>query len=196
MYAFSPVVGWGVDRFGRVQVIVVGIGILLAACVVAGHGSQPTTSSASGVGLFLLGLGWSCTLIAGSTMVTDEVAPAERPAVQGLSDLTMNAAGAIGGVVAGVVVVFGSYGLLCAVAVVPLVALACRGRHSGVSRAFEHPFDIDSCPRQYDRHRAHRVRCGRVDCQRVGLLFSRHHHLSRRARRHHGQRRQRPREGP
>ena len=77
-----------------------------------------------GVGLFLLGLGWSCTLIAGSTMVTDEVAPVERPAVQGLSDLTMNAAGAIGGAVAGVVVVVSSYGVLCAVALLPIAGLA------------------------------------------------------------------------
>ena len=86
-----------------------------------------------GVGLFLLGLGWSCTLIAGSTMVTDEVGAAERPSVQGLSDLTMNAAGAIGGVVAGVVVLMSSYAALCAVALLPVVALgvavaipACR----------------------------------------------------------------------
>ena len=45
----------------------------------------------------------------------------------------MNGAGAIGGAIAGVVVVVSSYGVLCAVAVVPLVGLgvalaspACR----------------------------------------------------------------------
>jgi hypothetical protein len=57
-------------------------------------------------------------------MVTDEVAPAERPAVQGLSDLVMNGAGAVGGAVAGIVVLVSSYGILCAVAVVPLAVLA------------------------------------------------------------------------
>jgi MFS family permease len=123
MYAFSPVVGWAVDRFGRIQVIVAGIGILVVACVVAGLAPGDNVPML-GVGLFLLGLGWSCTLIAGSTMVTDEVEPAERPAVQGLSDLTMNAAGALGGAIAGVVVLVGSYGLLCAVAILPLVGLA------------------------------------------------------------------------
>ena len=123
MYAFSPVVGWSVDRAGRIPVVVAGIGILVLACVLAG--TAPGDSVVQlGIGLFLLGLGWSCTLIAGSTMVTDEVQPVERPAVQGLSDLTMNAAGALGGAVAGIVVLVSSYGVLCAVAVVPLAALA------------------------------------------------------------------------
>ena len=112
-----------VDRFGRIAVVVAGIAILTAACVVAGLAPGDAVPML-GVGLFLLGLGWSCTLIAGSTMVTDEVAPAERPAVQGLSDLAMNGAGAAGGAVAGIVVLVSSYGVLCAVAVVPLVALA------------------------------------------------------------------------
>ncbi|MEI6362227.1 MAG: MFS transporter [Actinomycetes bacterium] len=132
MYAFSPVVGWLVDRVGRVPVVALGVVILAAACVVAGLAPGDDVPML-GVGLFLLGLGWSCTLIAGSTMVTDEVDEAERPAVQGLSDLTMNAAGALGGVVAGVVVVTTSYAVLCAVALGPVLALgviaaipACR----------------------------------------------------------------------
>lgn len=123
MFAFSPIVGWAVDRYGRIPIVVIGIAVLVVACVVAGLAPGDSVVML-GVGLFLLGLGWSCTLIAGSTMVTDEVEPAERPAVQGLSDLTMNTAGALGGVVAAVVVLVGSYGLLCAVAVIPLVALA------------------------------------------------------------------------
>ncbi len=123
MFAFSPVVGWAVDRFGRIPIVILGIAILAAACAVAGFAPADSVPML-GLGLFLLGLGWSCTLISGSTIVTDEVEPAERPAVQGLSDLTMNAAGALGGVVAGLVVLVGSYALLCAVAVVPLAGLA------------------------------------------------------------------------
>jgi MFS family permease len=123
MYALSPVVGWAVDRVGRIPMVVTGIAILAVSCIVAGLAPGDDVPML-GIGLFLLGLGWSCTLIAGSTMVTDEVAPVERPAVQGLSDLTMNAAGAVGGAVAGVVVVVASYGVLCAVALVPLAGLA------------------------------------------------------------------------
>ncbi|MFM8894691.1 MAG: MFS transporter, partial [Actinomycetales bacterium] len=123
MYALSPVVGWAVDRFGRVPVIWVGIAILVVACV--GAGLAPAADAPLlALGLFLLGLGWSCTLIAGSTLVTDETDPQERPSVQGLSDLVMNAAGALGGVLAGVVVAVAGYGWLCAVATLPIAGLA------------------------------------------------------------------------
>lgn len=121
MYAFSPVVGWSVDRFGRLPMAVTGLVILGLACVIAGLAPADNVFML-GVGLFLLGLGWSCTLISGSTLVTDSTEAAERPAVQGLSDLSMNVAGALGGIVAGVVVLVSSYGVLCAVAFVPLAA--------------------------------------------------------------------------
>lgn len=132
MYALSPVVGWAVDRYGRVPVIVAGIVILAMACVIAGLAPAHNVPIL-GVGLFLLGLGWSCTLIAGSALVIDDVEPRERPAVQGVSDLTMNVAGAVGGAAAGVIVLVASYGVLCAAALLPLVALAllipaCRVR--------------------------------------------------------------------
>lgn len=142
MYALSPVVGWGVDRFGRIQVIVVGIGILLAACAISGLASGSDVR-ALGVGLFLLGLGWSCTLIAGSALVTDEVAAPERPAVQGLSDLVMNAAGAVGGILAGLIVLFGSYGLLCAAATVPVIGLALVLTRPGMRRSGQPTSGID-----------------------------------------------------
>lgn len=139
MYAFSPIVGMAVDKFGRIQVIVAGIAILAASCVICGL-APAENILILGIGLFLLGLGWSCTLIAGSTLVTDSVEPAERPSVQGLSDLTMNAAGALGGIAAGLIMMWGSYSWLCALSLVPLVALglwvarpACRNQSNARS---------------------------------------------------------------
>ncbi|MDO8731689.1 MAG: MFS transporter [Actinomycetota bacterium] len=123
MYAFSPVVGWAVDSYGRVQIVVAGIVILLLACLISGFAPGDNVIML-GLGLFLLGMGWSCTLIAGSTMVTDEVDAEKRPAVQGLSDLAMNASGALGGAIAGLVVLWSTYALLCAVAALPVLILA------------------------------------------------------------------------
>ena len=123
MYAFSPVVGWATDRYGRMPIVFVSLVVLAAACVISGF-SPADNVVALGIGLFLLGLGWSGTLIAGSAIVTDATEPTERPAVQGLSDLTMNVAGALGGAVAGLIVWGLGYTALCLAGLVPLLVLA------------------------------------------------------------------------
>ena len=150
MYAFSPLVGMAVDRFGRLQVIFVGVVILLVSMVISGLSAADDVLTL-GIGLFLLGLGWSCTLIAGSTLVTDEVEPRERPAVQGLSDLTMNVAGALGGVVAGVVVWLSSYAVLNLVAAVPVIALAVFAAMPACRTPVRCSFWRDGSPHREDR---------------------------------------------
>ncbi|MGN9765636.1 MFS transporter [Micromonospora sp. SD12] len=127
MYALAPVAGWLTDRVGRRAVILGGVGLLLAACVVAGTAGHHTAWLS--VGLFLLGLGWSGTMVAGSTLLSESVPVGIRPSVQGLSDLTMGLAGAAAGAVSGFVVEAAGYPVLtglAAVAVVPLVTLALR----------------------------------------------------------------------
>jgi MFS family permease len=127
MYALSPVVGWLTDRAGRRPVILGGVGLLLAACAVAGTAGHDTTRLA--IGLTLLGLGWSATMVAGSTLLSESVPVDVRPAAQGLSDLVMGLAGASAGAVSGFVVDLVGYptlNLLAAIATVPLVALALR----------------------------------------------------------------------
>jgi MFS family permease len=128
MYIASPLVGMLADRVGRRAVIVLGGVILLTAVAIAGTAGGHESARLA-VGLFLLGIGWSCTLIAGSTLLTESVAAEERPTVQGAADLTMGIAGASAGVLSGVVVGLGSYGLLNSIAVVivvPLVVFALR----------------------------------------------------------------------
>lgn len=122
MFGFSPIVGWAVDRYGREQVIMLGCAILLVSAVVSGFAPADDVV-VLGIGLFLLGLGWSCTLIGGSTLLTDDTDPADRPSIQGLSDLSMNVAGAVGGALAGLIVVTSSYAVLCAASAVPVLVL-------------------------------------------------------------------------
>ena len=123
MYALSPLVGYLSDSLGRKRVIQIGTVILLSACLVAGR-SPGTSAIPLGVGLFLLGLGWSCTLIAGSALLSESVNEALLPSAQGASDLMMNLVGAIGGALAGVIIAILSYGWLCAIAALPVIFLA------------------------------------------------------------------------
>ncbi|WP_203986389.1 MFS transporter [Virgisporangium aurantiacum] len=127
MYALSPVMGFLVDRLGRRPVVLLGIGLLVAACAVAGSAGHATVRLS--IGLALLGLGWSATMVAGSTLLTEAVDVVVRPAAQGLNDMAMGFAGAMAGALSGVVVAIGSYGtlaLLSGMAVLPLLALALR----------------------------------------------------------------------
>ncbi|HEX7405903.1 MAG TPA: MFS transporter [Candidatus Nanopelagicaceae bacterium] len=122
MYALSPVVGFLSDKFGRIRVIQVGVLILLFAVFVAGT-SAPNDAATLGLGLFLLGLGWSCTLIAGSALLSESVAEELRPSAQGASDLVMNLMGAGGGALAGLIIGTMGYGWLCLIAAIPVAIL-------------------------------------------------------------------------
>ena len=122
MYAFSPIIGSLSDRMGRRWVIQIGVLILLASCLVSGL-ADAHNSIQLGFGLFLLGLGWSCTLIAGSALLSESVETELRPSSQGASDLLMNLMGASGGAMAGIVIGTLGYGWLCLIAAVPILIL-------------------------------------------------------------------------
>jgi MFS family permease len=119
MYAFSPVVGSLSDRLGRVRVVQLGIAILLLAALIAGS-ARADDAYTLGVGLFLLGLGWSCTLIAGSAYLSESVDGEFRASSQGASDLVMNLSGAAGGALAGVIIGTLNYGWLCFFVAIPV----------------------------------------------------------------------------
>ncbi|MFG2992528.1 MFS transporter [Streptomyces sp. NPDC048257] len=125
MFAFSPVMGWLADRLGRLSVIGLAAGLLSVAALLAGTAGPSHGRSA--LGLFLLGLGWSAGMVSGSALLTDSVPQAARAAVQGLSDLTMNAAAGVGGAAAGLIMSRAGYGWLNAVGaalLLPMAALA------------------------------------------------------------------------
>ncbi|MFF4493110.1 MFS transporter [Streptomyces sp. NPDC001546] len=125
MFAFSPVMGWLADRLGRFSVIGLAAGLLSLAALLAGTAGGNHAQSAAG--LFLLGLGWSAGMVSGSALLTDSVPQPARAAVQGLSDLTMNAAAGVGGAAAGLVMSQAGYGWLNAIGaalLLPMAALA------------------------------------------------------------------------
>lgn len=115
MYAFSPITGLLVDRVGERAVIGAGVFILLAAAVVSGRAPEGWSIGLV-IGLFLLGVGWSCTMVAGSTLLAGAVPLAERPGVQGAADLVMGLAAAVGGALSGVIVGSWGFGWLCVLA--------------------------------------------------------------------------------
>jgi MFS family permease len=123
MYALAPVFGVMADRLGRVPTILVGQVILVASLLLTGFGSE--NEMAVVAGLVLLGLGWSASTVAGSTLLAESTSIASRPKVQGISDLLMSGSGALGGASAGVVLAFLGYGGLS------FVALALVGTVAG-----------------------------------------------------------------
>jgi MFS family permease len=128
MFALSPVMGWASDRWGPDRVALRGQLILLVAVAVAGTSGE--SQSRIAVGLTLLGIGWSASVIAGAAMLSTALAVGDRPVVQGFSDLTMNLAGALGGLLAGAVVSLSGFGTLnaaAAVLTIPVLVLLVRG---------------------------------------------------------------------
>lgn len=131
MFAFSPLTGMAVDRLGGRVVAMVGSGILVVATVLAstapmGHSNRLL------IALFLLGLGWSCTLVSGSTLLTAALPTVERPGAQGASDLVMGLSAGLGGALAGVVVDRASFhalalGCLVIALAIGAAALVLRG---------------------------------------------------------------------
>ena len=137
MYLFSPLVGLLADRAGRTATVALGGCLLLAAAALAGT-AGPGAALQLGAGLFLLGLGWSCGLIAGSTLVTESVGADLRPTAQGGTDLLMGLGAALAGVVGGPLLAVGGFGLVAGVSaalVLPLAVVWVSGvRVSGRGR--------------------------------------------------------------
>lgn len=110
MYALSPLVGWLVDRWGKTVNIGLCLAVNLAATACCFYAGENVVLI--GLGLFLLGLGWSFGMIAGSALLLDAVDAEHRTASQGTMDTLINIGAALAAGLAGVVLAtFGYRGL-------------------------------------------------------------------------------------
>jgi MFS family permease len=124
MYAFSLVSGRMTDRWGRLPVIILGLSVMIAACLIA----VPSVNLLPlVVALFLLGLGWNFAYVAGSALLADQLSPKERAKTQGFNDLLLNLASAGSQVGSGVIYAVGGFGMMgmtsAIMAIVPLAAV-------------------------------------------------------------------------
>jgi len=121
MFGLSPLIGGWADRFGRIKSVGAGAGILgvgTIATVVAGY--IPALLFA---GLFLLGLGWSFALIAGSALLTESLPIQERVGAQGLADVAMSVLAAIAAFSSGFVKEFAGFHWLANFATIAAVLM-------------------------------------------------------------------------
>jgi len=121
MFAFSVISGRLADRWGRGPVIITGAVVLVLAGIAATLSPDVLPMTAA---LFLLGLGWNFCYVGGSSLLADQLSPAERARTQGFNDLLIGLSSATGSLGSGIVfagIGFSAMGLVGAVtALIPL----------------------------------------------------------------------------
>jgi MFS family permease len=121
MWAFSPLIGAALDRFGRRPILLIGGAVSIVGCLAAATDAGP---GAVGVGLFLIGLGWSATFLGATAVISDLTEPRERAAALGFNDLLVSLSSAIAGLTAAFVFEGGGFRVLgVGVATLVLVVL-------------------------------------------------------------------------
>ncbi len=127
MFAFGPAIGAGLDRYGRRAGLLLGAGVAAGGALVA---SLSDAIPAVGIGLFLVGLGWSACYLGATAAISDLTSVAERGGALGFTDLFAAIASASGGLIgafvleaAGISVVGVIMATLLAVALLMVVPL-------------------------------------------------------------------------
>ncbi len=110
MYALSPLFGFMAGRIGSLPTIMIGWAVLLVSIALAAIAGPSHTLVQ--VALTLVGIGWGLVTVAGASLLTAITPSAERPIWQGRSDTFMSAAGAVAGVLSGIVFAIGDFTFL------------------------------------------------------------------------------------
>jgi MFS family permease len=133
MFAFSPLIGAALDRFGHRTGLVAGGATSLVGALLAATDASPFVVGAA---LFAIGLGWSATFLGATAVISDLTAPHERGGALGFNDLLVAAGSATAGFAAGFV--FGAAGFRVlaagvAASVLVVVLLVLRMRDGAVA---------------------------------------------------------------
>lgn len=114
MFGLSSFTGSLVDKFGRIPMIAVGALILIVAAILA---PLSTSFANLAIALFLLGLGWNFSFVAGSSLLSDALRPGERGRIQGASETLVALAAGTGSFSTGPVYAFRDGGMTAVAAV-------------------------------------------------------------------------------
>lgn len=111
MFAPAPITGWLADRLGPVVVVVAGLSLLTVAAV-AGMLIGQQSIFTMGAMLIVLGVGWNCGVVGGSLMLASSAPLTLRAHVEGIGEVAMSLAAALGAPIAGVLAALGGMPLL------------------------------------------------------------------------------------
>ena len=122
MFAFAPLVGKLIDRLGYLAVLAIGLAVTWASLLVSGVAPYGGYGMLN-LGLFLLGLGWSLSFVAGSSMLFSSTPQDVRQVVEGRVDALVYVMVMIGSASAGLLMNAIGFGLLNLVSAGFLLAL-------------------------------------------------------------------------
>lgn len=134
MFAFSPLIGLFLDRWGRRP------GLLAGGAVAVGGAVLSAIAEGTflfGVGLFLVGVGWSGTYLGATAVVTDVTTRAERQSVLGVVDLVTHGASTLGALAGGFLLDAGGLpvlGLVMGAILLPALVLVVALRETSPGR--------------------------------------------------------------
>jgi MFS family permease len=100
MFAFSPLFGSLMDRYGRRPGLLGGGAASVVGAVVASTGASALMV---GIGLFLIGIGWSATFLGATAVISDATSPLERGGALGFTDLLVSFSSGVAGLAGGIV---------------------------------------------------------------------------------------------
>ncbi len=137
MFALSPLTGRLVDRWTGTTVALGGIGLLALSAVFAALGPNESTVLLV-FSLFVLGVGWNMTFVAGSSLLTVGLGSESRTRLQGRVDSVTWASGAVASIASGIVYQLTDFQMTSLIGLfllLPPALVILRGRQAPVEAA-------------------------------------------------------------